>query len=52
MSQRNMMLTAIGTMVALGAWAITPAPLEPSDTLAKKKKGEERNVMLNASDAN
>ena len=52
MSQRNMMLTAIGTMVALGAWAITPAPVEPSDTLAKKKKGEERNVMLNASDAN
>ena len=47
-----MMLTAIGTMVALGAWAITPAPVEPSDTLAKKKKGEERNVMLNASDAN
>ena len=47
-----MMLTAIGTMVALGAWAITPAPVELSDTLAKKKKGEERNVMLNASDAN
>ncbi len=47
-----MMLTAIGTMVALGAWAITPAPVELSDTLTKKKKGEERNVMLNASDAN
>ncbi len=47
-----MMLTAIGTMVALGAWSMTPAPVELSDTLAKKKKGEERNVMLNASDAN
>ena len=46
------MLTAIGTMVALGAWASTPAPVEPGDTLTKKKKGEERNVMLNASDAN
>ncbi|MDD6732232.1 MAG: hypothetical protein PUE17_06295, partial [Bacteroidales bacterium] len=31
---------------------MTPAPVELSDTLAKKKKGEERNVMLNASDAN
>ena len=47
-----MMLTAIGTMVALGAWSMTPSPVELSDTLAKKKKGEERNVMLNASDAN
>ena len=46
------MLTAIGTMVALGAWASTPAPVELGDTLTKKKKGEERNVMLNASDAN
>ena len=46
------MLTAIGTMVALGAWASTPAPVELGDTLSKKKKGEERNVMLNASDAN
>lgn len=46
------MLTAIGTMVALGAWASTPAPVEPGDTLTKKTKGEERNVMLNASDAN
>lgn len=46
------MLTAIGTMVALGAWASTPAPVEVGDTLTKKKKGEERNVMLNASDAN
>ena len=46
------MLTAIGTMVALGAWASTPAPAELGDTLTKKKKGEERNVMLNASDAN
>ena len=47
-----MMLTAIGTMVDLGAWSMTPSPVELSDTLAKKKKGEERNVMLNASDAN
>ncbi|MDY5767141.1 MAG: TonB-dependent receptor [Alloprevotella sp.] len=39
-------------MVALGAWASTPAPVELGDTLTKKKKGEERNVMLNASDAN
>ena len=46
------MLTAIGTMVALGAWASTPASVELGDTLTKKKKGEERNVMLNASDAN
>ena len=46
------MLTAIGTMVALGAWASTPAPVELGDPLTKKKKGEERNVMLNASDAN
>ena len=46
------MLTAIGTMVALGAWASTPAPVELGDTRTKKKKGEERNVMLNASDAN
>ena len=46
------MLTAIGTMVALGAWASTPAPVELGDTLSKKKTGEERNVMLNASDAN
>ena len=46
------MLTAIGSMVALGAWAITPAHVALSDTLTKKEKGEERNVMLNASDAN
>jgi hypothetical protein len=50
MPQKQLLLVALTTLASLSAHAYTV----PEDTMAihKRKKGEERNVMLNASDAN